>query len=363
MANGLFIPSFRGPGTPGVPGVGSTQRGLQAVTLGGQKVEAGGLALQGTRDTARLNSIVQGAIQLKQIADPQLKLAFLQQRKRQLVQAGISTEDTDAGIAFLEAGDLAGLEEVTDQAISLGQAPAAPFTLRPGETRFGGGGAAIATGGPKPVELSPLQKKIAAEGIDPNSKEGFARAKELNQRAATDPSLKRTDQQILSKANDAQLKAAGFANRAKASNKVLKDLENKPDFDPTSLIERGVEAAGGQIFLSEDRKLYNQAKEDFVTAVLRAESGAVISDTEFAREEKKFFPQLGDGVKVIRRKRASRTRAFENLRNQSKGVFDVQFKNPEVFEKIEPEFTEGQTATNPQTGQKMVFTNGQWTEI
>jgi len=114
MANGLFIESFRGAGTSGAPGVGTTQRGLQLA-------ESGRLGLQDERDQARINSLIQGAIQLNQIRDPQQKVAFLQNRRAELEQAGIGTEDTDEALALANAGDFASLQEVTDQAIELGQ--------------------------------------------------------------------------------------------------------------------------------------------------------------------------------------------------------------------------------------------------
>jgi hypothetical protein len=36
---------------------------------------------------------------------------------------------------------------------------------------------------------------------------------------------------------------------------------------------------------------YNAAKQNFVTAVLRKESGAAISQSEFDKEDQKYFPQ------------------------------------------------------------------------
>ena len=134
--------------------------------------------------------------------------------------------------------------------------------------------------------------------------------------------------------------------------------------------------------------------------MLRKESGAVISDQEFAREERKFFPIIGDKDPIIKQKARGRERAFENLSKQSKGVFRVQFENPQIFkdqpsalsvttpqavtdqqpqglaqlpsaqpaqpgalpgaQPAQAQFTEGQTATNPQTGQTLIFRNGQW---
>lgn len=177
------------------------------------------------------------------------------------------------------------------------------------------------------VKLTPLQQKVAAEGINPNSKEGFARARELNQGSRTDPSLKPSDQKILSKATEGQLASAGFANRVKAANETLTDLTAKPDFDPTSITQAAIGSIpGGNIFISSDTQEFLQAKRDFITAVLRKESGAAIGVDEFANEEQKFFPQIGDKPAVLKRKAEGRARAFENLEKQSKGVFGAQFK-------------------------------------
>ena len=146
MANGLFIPNFRGPGSPGAPGVGSTQRALQLVERGRNQLAQQGLSLdraqaaqpglirqdelalqgaelgaQGARDQARVNSIVQGALQLKQIRDPQQKMTFLMNRREELQSAGLDTNDTDEAINLIRDGRLDELEQVTDQAISLGR--------------------------------------------------------------------------------------------------------------------------------------------------------------------------------------------------------------------------------------------------
>ena len=61
----------------------------------------------------------------------------------------------------------------------------------------------------------------------------------------------------------------------------------------------------------------DQARRDFVSAVLRKESGAAISASEYANEEKKYFPQLGDSDAVIKQKQNSRLKAIEGLKSQA----------------------------------------------
>lgn len=59
-------------------------------------------------------------------------------------------------------------------------------------------------------------------------------------------------------------------------------------------------------FVDPEFQQYEQAKRNFVNAVLRRESGAVISDEEFSNAEKQYFPAPGDAKETIDQKRANR---------------------------------------------------------
>ena len=48
------------------------------------------------------------------------------------------------------------------------------------------------------------------------------------------------------------------------------------------------------ILASQNQKSLEREKQDFITAVLRKESGAAISPSEFAAQDRIFFPQPGD---------------------------------------------------------------------
>jgi hypothetical protein len=75
----------------------------------------------------------------------------------------------------------------------------------------------------------------------------------------------------------------------------------------------------------------NQAKANFVTAVLRKESGASISDAEFAREDKKYFPQVGDDEKTIKQKADARKLAIKAMELQAgPGAKNIQQYQPTV---------------------------------
>ena len=116
MANGISGSDVR-------RGIAAFLTGTPRSELERRDVEAErqGVANFSEREEAALRSISQGATQLKQIQDPQQKLAFLQQRKQELLTAKLPTGDTDQAINMINAGDFAGLEQITDQAIQIGQ--------------------------------------------------------------------------------------------------------------------------------------------------------------------------------------------------------------------------------------------------
>jgi hypothetical protein len=113
------------------------------------------------------------------------------------------------------------------------------------------------------------------------------------------------------KLTEGEAKNAGFLERVNKSSQVLDALEGQG----TSLYNKtiGNIPVVGNYARSQDAQKYDQAKRDFVNAVLRRESGAVISDQEFANAEQQYFPQPGDGPEVIAQKRANREAARKGL--------------------------------------------------
>lgn len=106
---------------------------------------------------------------------------------------------------------------------------------------------------------------------------------------------------------DAQSKAALFGTRMQEANKIFDSLEQSGTTTsiPGSRAGFGVGATINAFSPASQQKL-DQAKRDFVNAVLRRESGAVISDAEFANAEKQYFPQIGDASEVIAQKKQNR---------------------------------------------------------
>ena len=262
---------------------------------------------EGLRENEVLTRTALGALSLP----PEQRRNFLTAEREKFTAAGRDTSNID--------GALAGDDNALNQALTL-QAQQGQTIADLAERQF-----------PKAAKLSSLQQKVAAEGLDPSTPEGQARAREITQGTRTDPSLKPSDQQLLNKATEGQLATAGFANRVNSANKVFEQLDKVEGFDPTAISSAILGSIPlGNLVTSSEQQEFIQAKRDFITAVLRKESGAVIGESEFNNEDKKFFPQIGDKPAVLEAKKKGRQRAFDNLRKQSKGVFDVQFNGAET---------------------------------
>ncbi len=109
--------------------------------------------------------------------------------------------------------------------------------------------------------------------------------------------------------SDAERLALGYHDRMLASHQGLAEMEN--------YVPGGFESFWGELapeaMKGEDFKRFRGFKDDFISAVLRKESGAAISDAEYTREERKYFPMPGDSAEIVSDKRARRERAIANM--------------------------------------------------
>ena len=99
-----------------------------------------------------------------------------------------------------------------------------------------------------------------------------------------------------------------------SSNKVLESLaaDGTTTSTPGSRAGYGIGAVMNTMSSAKQQQLL-QAKRDFVNAVLRRESGAVIADSEFDNAEKQYFPQVGDSPEVQKQKGNNRAIAIRGV--------------------------------------------------
>ena len=129
---------------------------------------------------------------------------------------------------------------------------------------------------------------------------------------------------------ESQGNATAYGMRMVDSNRIVNDLAKKGVNTPAvatglsnvpviggalgSAVNMLPSSLGGQ---SPEEQSLLQAKRNFITAVLRKESGAAISAGEFKTEEQKYFPQLGDSPQVIKQKADARELAIKAMKIQA----------------------------------------------
>jgi hypothetical protein len=121
------------------------------------------------------------------------------------------------------------------------------------------------------------------------------------------------------KKTEAQLTAYGFADRMLESDKIINSIGSK---------FVGVSSVVGQnlpnTLKSTERQQFEQAQRNFINAVLRKESGAVISEEEFDNARKQYFPQPGDSKEVLIQKAQNRQSVIKNNYRNAGIEYEVQ---------------------------------------
>ena len=138
---------------------------------------------------------------------------------------------------------------------------------------------------------------------------------------------------------ESQGAATNYGMRMQEAHQLLSDLE-KSGKTNTGLIKGVVggtvglvpylgdklESATGSVFnalpgilggLSPEQQQIANARINFITAVLRKESGASISPGEFTTAEKLYFPQPGDDDKAIAQKQKARELSIKGMKVQA----------------------------------------------
>ena len=117
--------------------------------------------------------------------------------------------------------------------------------------------------------------------------------------------------------------AAGFADRAANAATLLETLK------APSLLSRGKRGVPGvgQALVSPADRQFSQAEDDFITAILRKESGATFGEGEFERERNKYIPGPFDNAALREQKRRSRLAAIQALA----GGAGTRYKMPPVL--------------------------------
>lgn len=154
------------------------------------------------------------------------------------------------------------------------------------------------------------------------------------------------------KASQPEQMAALYGSRMLQASQDLDKVMKT--FDPTSM-KTSIMGFGPSYFQSENQKLYEQAKRNFINAALRRESGAAIADSEFKSANAQYFPQAGDTPAVLEQKRRNRNLAIEGFKQSSGSAWTGVYKDlegapqdqPDIFPKKLRKGNQQITVSNP----------------
>jgi len=113
---------------------------------------------------------------------------------------------------------------------------------------------------------------------------------------------------------EGQSNAAAFATRADESMGQMEKLV-AGGYNPAG-ITKAITTSGlfPNVLKSSENQQQDQAQRNFVNALLRRESGAAISDSEFKNAESQYFPAAGDKPEVLAQKKQNMKTAIAGLR-------------------------------------------------
>lgn len=161
---------------------------------------------------------------------------------------------------------------------------------------------------PKPKD-GPRERFSVQQITLPDGKAGLLRVN-MDTGEATRVSI--PDQADAGKPSDTMRLSKAYLDRTVASDKTAADFEG------------GLLSLGSQLDVklptllqSEAGQRYKQAKDEFINAALRRESGAAIQPSEYERYDKIYFAVPGNNAAVIKQKQEARRRVVAGFRTTS----------------------------------------------
>lgn len=185
------------------------------------------------------------------------------------------------------------------------------------------------------------QAMYANDRAKKQDERAYDQAKTANQRAyeAAEHDRREAGKPLTKDQSD----AAGFSDRMINSNRIIGQV-GTPSTTAAKLRDL-IPFGLGNYGQSEDYQKYKQARDDFINAQLRRESGAVIGLDEYASADRQYFPQPGDKPEVVAQKNKNRQLAVEAMTRAAGRTYEV---NPTVNRP--PAGTSAAPAGAPQVG-------------
>jgi len=109
-----------------------------------------------------------------------------------------------------------------------------------------------------------------------------------------------------------QALAAGFADRMADAQSTLKHVAKAGLSNQNRMLDR-LPLGAGNLAQSPEYQQFRQARDNFINAQLRRESGAAISPDEYDKADRQYFPMPGDSPEVLVQKERNRQLAVDAM--------------------------------------------------
>jgi hypothetical protein len=181
----------------------------------------------------------------------------------------------------------------------------------------------ILTAGTAP-NATPEQRAAAQRAQDPDGSKALARQLTQSQIDEKQASTTKTRAETAAigtagpKLTEGQSKDLNYFGRGNVANGRLEEQAGALTGISDTLI-RGIPVIGdsavGNALVSSERQLAEQSGKEFVSAILRKDSGAAITKEEMDTYGKMYLPQSGDSPDTIKQKHEARTQALQGIRD------------------------------------------------
>ena len=144
----------------------------------------------------------------------------------------------------------------------------------------------------------------------------------------------------------AQTKDALYAKRVVDANPTIDNLSSeitKMNAATYAYYKTLEDTSIGNAFVPDVVKQIRQAQRNFATAVLRRESGASISASEFDTLEKQYFPRPGDDDKTLAQKAQNRLTAQKELIRASGAAYGAEESTPTIGQQSAEQIKQAET--------------------
>jgi hypothetical protein len=148
-----------------------------------------------------------------------------------------------------------------------------------------------------------------------------------------------------------QVKDRLYGERMSSANQTMDKLYSQ-NYDAASM-SGAFDRSKPNALKSKEAQMQEQAERNFLNAVLRRESGASISESEFESGSRQYFPRFGDSPEVLEQKRQNRQQVTNSFLGISGGSTPMEAATAPTKSKQELK-----RQTNSKGDIKVIYTDG-----